>query len=476
MPTTHNTTRNTAELRDLDRRHHLHPFTNHRNMSVAGARIITDAEGVYVYDSDGKRYLDGMSGLWCVNIGYGRAELAEVARQQMLRLPYYNSFFQTAQLPAVELAEALAEVTPGQYNRVFFGCSGSDANDTIVRLARYYWQLQGQAQRRVIISRHNAYHGSTMAGASLGGMAAMHAQGGLPIADIEHIEQPYYFGHKVRAGQGAGQGEKSADEPSTDDEAEFGLRVARALENKIVALGADRVAAFIGEPIQGAGGAIIPPRTYWPEIQRICQKYDILLVVDEVICGFGRTGNWFGSDTLGIEGDLMTLAKGLSSGYQPISAVMVADKVAAVLDARGDEFSHGYTYSGHPVACAVALKNIQILRQERIIETARANTMDYLKTRLQTLAAHPLVGEARVEGFIGALELVADKSTNRRFDAAIGAGALCRDACFDNGLVMRAVGDTMVLCPPLIISRDEIDEFVEKAGMSLDQTQQQLSG
>ena len=457
--TNHDTAPTTAELRELDRRHHFHPFTNHRQMHINGARIISAADGVYISDSDGNKYLDGMSGLWCVNLGYGRAELAEAARRQMEQLPYYNSFFQTAQLPAVELAQALAEVTPAQYNRVFFGCSGSDANDTIVRLARYYWQLRGQEQRQTIISRHNAYHGSTMAGASLGGMKSMHAQGGLPIPGIEHIEQPYYFAHEGGL-----------------SEADFGRQAARALEDKINAVGADRVAAFIGEPIQGAGGVIIPPDTYWPEIMRICKKYDILLIVDEVICGFGRTGNWFGSDTFKIDGDLMTLAKGMSSGYQPISAVMVADRVAEVLDQHDHEFSHGYTYSGHPVACAVALENIRILRHERIIENARANTMDYLQAQLQTLAQHPLVGEVRGIGFIGAIELVADKSTHRRFDADAKAGILCRDACFDNGLVMRAVGDTMMLAPPLVISRGEIDELVEKAGESLDQVGRLLTG
>ena len=459
-PDTTTSTSNTAALRDLDRRHHLHPFTNHRRMHAAGARIITDAEGVYVYDSDGNRYLDGMSGLWCVNIGYGRTELAEAAERQMRQLPYYNSFFQTAQVPAVELAEALAEVTPKHYRRAFFGCTGSDANDTIVRLVRHYWKIQGQEQRQIIISRHNAYHGSTMAGASLGGMAAMHAQGGLPIPGIAHIDQPYYFDRKER--------------DRALSEADFGHQSARQLEAKIIALGADRVAAFIGEPIQGAGGVIIPPHTYWPEIQRICRKYDLLLIADEVICGFGRTGNWFGSETFAIHGDLMTLAKGLSSGYQPVSAVMVSDKVAGALERHDDEFYHGYTYSGHPVACAVALKNIQILRRERIIEKARANTLEYLGERLQTLAAHPLVGEVRVRGFIGAIELVAEPSTGRRFDPNLKAGALCRDACFHNGLVLRAVGDTLVLSPPLIISRDEIDEFVDKARISLDEIHPQL--
>ncbi len=448
----------TAQLRAFDRDHHVHPFTNHLRMRESQARIITDAAGVYIYDSEGKRYLDAMSGLWCVNIGYGRHELAAVAQQQMQRMPYYNSFFQTAPQPTVALAATLAEITPPQYQHAFFGCSGSDANDTIVRLARHYWHILGQPQRQVIISRRNAYHGSTMAGASLGGMAAMHAQGGLPIADIAHIDEPYYF-----AAQCAG-GELSADE--------FGLKTAAALEDKIVALGADRVAAFIAEPIQGAGGVIIPPPTYWPEIQRICQKYDLLLIVDEVICGFGRTGEWFGCQALDIGGDLMTLAKGLSSGYQPISAVMVGARVAAALASHDAEFSHGYTYSGHPVACAVALKNIQILRDERIIETARATTMDYLAARLQTLTAHPMVGEVRVRGFIGAIELVADK-TPQRYAADLAIGAHCRDACFANGLVMRAVGDTMVFAPPLIIQSDEIDEFIAKAWHSIEQTYRQ---
>lgn len=449
MPATHDT----ATLRDADRKHHFHPFTNHYRMRDQGARIITDAKGVYVYDSDGNQYLDAMAGLWCVNIGYGRAELVDAAAKQMAQLPYYNSFFQTAQLPAVDLAETLAEITPPQYQRAFFGCTGSDANDTIVRLARLYWQLQGQPQRQTIISRQNAYHGSTMAGASLGGMASMHAQGGLPIPGIAHIEQPYYFGR--------------ASEDENLSAADFGIKAAQALEEKIKQLGADQVAAFIGEPIQGAGGVIIPPDTYWQEIQRICNKYDILLIVDEVICGFGRTGNWFGSDTLAIKGDLMTLAKGMSSGYQPISAVMVGEKVETVLDQHDHEFSHGYTYSGHPVACAVALKNIQILRDERIIENAAANTMEYLHTQIRRLEKHPLVGEVRCTGFVGAIELVASMPDAamlpKRFAAELNVGAMCRDICFKNGLVMRAVGDTMVFSPPLIISRGEIDEMVEKA-------------
>jgi len=450
---------NTAELQALDAKHYLHPFTNHHEMHEKGTRIITGAENIYIYDSDGKQYLDGMSGLWCVNIGYGRTELAEVAKIQMEQLPYYNSFFQTAQLPAIELAEILAEITPPQFNRVFFGCSGSDGNDTVVRLVRYFWQLHDQPQRNIIISRKNAYHGSTIAGASLGGMQAMHAIGGMPIPDIEHIEQPFYY----RLGDGM-----TADE--------FGLQAAKWLEDRILEVGADRVAAFIAEPIQGAGGVIVPPETYWPELQRICKKYDVLIVADEVICGFGRTGEWFGCNTYNIEADVMTMAKGLSSAYQPIGAVMVADRVAEVLDQKGAEFTHGYTYSGHPVACAVALKNVQILRDERIIENARDNVMDYLHQKFTALADHPLVGEVRCKGFLGALELVKDKSSKQKFDDRGSAGIACRDACIDNGLIMRAVGDSMILCPPLIISRPQVDELVEKIGASLDQANATLRG
>jgi putrescine aminotransferase len=394
-----------------------------------------------------------MAGLWCVNLGYGRRELAEAAYRQMLELPYYNSFFQTAHPPAIELASQLVELTPPQFNRVFFTGSGSEGNDTVVRLVRRYWDLVGQPQRKVIVSRVNAYHGSTIAGASLGGMAFMHEQGGLPIPDIVHIPQPYWYG-----------------EGGDLSPAEFGLRAARELEKKIEELGPQRIAAFIGEPIQGAGGVIIPPETYWPEIQRICDRHGILLVADEVICGFGRTGHWFGSDLYGIRPDLMTLAKGLSSGYLPIGAVMVADRVADVLIDRGGEFAHGYTYSGHPVACAVASVNLSLIRQEDLVRRTREETGPYLASRWRRLAEHPLVGEARSVGLIGALELVRDKRRRQFFDRRGEVGTICRDFCFQNGLIMRAVRDTMIISPPLVISREQIDELAEKAWRCLDLT------
>ena len=390
---------NTAALQELDRRHFLHPFTDFKALAAKGTRVIVRAEGVHLYDSDGKQILDAMAGLWCVNVGYGRVELADVARAQMVELPYYNSFFQTAHPPAIELARQLVDVTPPQFNHVFFTGSGSEANDTVVRMVRRYWDLLGEPDRTVIISRENAYHGSTMAGASLGGMAFMHAQGGLPIPGIVHIRQPYWY---------ADGGELSPEE--------FGLVAAQALEQKIAELGPGKVAAFIGEPIQGAGGVIIPPETYWPEIQRICDRHGILLVADEVICGFGRTGHWFGSDRFGIRADLMAIAKGMSSGYLPIGGVMVADRVAEVLISRGGEFAHGYTYSGHPVACAVASANLRIIERANLVARVRDELAPCLAAKWRQLAEHPLVGEARCTGLIGALDLVRDKASRRFFD------------------------------------------------------------
>jgi putrescine aminotransferase len=445
--------RATRDWQELDARHYLHPFTDFRALAAEGSRIITRAEGVYLYDSDGEQILDAMSGLWCVNIGYGRKELADVAARQMRELPFYNSFFKSAHPPAIELARLLAELTPPQFNHVFFTNSGSEANDTIVRMVRRYWDLMGQPKRSVIVSRQNAYHGSTMAGASLGGMSAMHAQGGLPIPDIVHIEQPYWY-------------ENGADlEP-----AEYGLRAARRLAEKIEELGPERVAAFIGEPIQGAGGVIIPPDSYWPEIQRICREYGILLIADEVICGFGRTGRWFGCEHFGFEPDFMTIAKGLTSGYQPLGGAMVADRVAEVLIEKGGEFNHGFTWSGHPVACAVAIENLAILRREKLVDRAREDIGPYLQKRWRELADHPLVGEARGVGMIGALELVAHKGSRTFFRNRGDTGTICRDHCFANGLVMRATRDTMIIAPPLVIEKKQVDELVEKARRCLDLT------
>lgn len=443
------TTFTTAHWQDLSRRHLLAPFTDYRQLNEKGARIITRAEGVHLWDSEGQRILDGMAGLWCVNVGYGREELVEAASRQMRELPYYNLFFQTAHPPALELAKAIAELAPEGMNHVFFTGSGSEANDTVLRLVRHYWATKGQPEKRVVIGRWNGYHGSTMAGASLGGMAAMHEQGGL-LPDIVHIPQPYWFGEG---------GEMSPEE--------FGVWAADQLEQKILEVGEERVAAFIAEPIQGAGGVIVPPESYWPRVRQILAKYDILFIADEVICGFGRTGEWFGSQYYGNAPDLMPIAKGLTSGYVPMGGVVVRDEVVRVLD-EGGEFYHGFTYSGHPVAAAVALENIRILRDEGIVDRVRNATAPYLQKRWAELADHPLVGETRGVGMVAALELVRDKKTRTRYEG--GAGMLCREHCFRNGLVMRAVGDTMIIAPPLVITPESIDELVTLARLSLDQT------
>jgi putrescine aminotransferase len=447
----------TEQLQDLDTKHYLHPFTDHKKLAEEGSRIITRADGIYLWDSDGNRYLDAMAGLWCVNVGYGREEIAEAVNQQIRELPYYNSFFKTAHPPAIELSRLVCSLAPAHLNRVFFTGSGSEANDTIVRMVRFYWSLKGLPDKKVIISRHNAYHGSTVAAASLGGMQTAHAQGGLPIPDIDYIGQPYWY---------QDGGDLSPEE--------FGEKVADELEQKILELGVDNVAAFIGEPIQGAGGVIIPPSTYWPRIQSICDKYQILLVADEVICGFGRTGKWFGSDYYEIKPDLMSIAKGLSSGYVPIGGVLVSDKVASILIDEGGEFNHGFTYSGHPVAAAAAIANLNILRGEDFVNRVDTETAPYIAEKWQQLTSHALVGEARIVGLIGALELVKDKTTRQFFDDRGAVGTLCRDICFESGLVMRAIEDTMVISPPLCITKEEIDELINLVIRCLDQTAKQI--
>jgi len=447
----------TLHWQALSRDHHLPPFTDYKALNAKGTRIITKASGVYLWDSEGHKILDAMAGLWCVNLGYGREELVEAATKQMRELPYYNLFFQTAHPPAVALAKAIADIAPAGMNHVFFTGSGSEANDTVLRMVRHYWAIKGQPAKKVVIGRWNGYHGSTIAGASLGGMKAMHEQGDGPIPGIEHIDQPYWFGEG---------GDMSPEE--------FGVRIADQLEQKILEVGEDKVAAFIAEPIQGAGGVIIPPESYWPRVKEILARYDILFIADEVICGFGRTGEWFGSDYYGLEPDLMPIAKGLTSGYIPMGGVVVRDEVVHTLN-EGGEFYHGFTYSGHPVAAAVALENIRILREEKIVERVKTKTAPYLQSRWQELLEHPLVGEARGVGLLGALELVKNKKTRERF-ADPGVGMLCREHCFRNGLVMRAVGDTMIISPPLVISEEQIDELVGKVRLCLDATAKDALG
>jgi putrescine aminotransferase len=448
----------TKALQAMDSAHYIHSFTDHGDLATRGARVMTHADGIYVWDSEGKKILDGMSGLWCVNAGYGRKEIADAAYQQMMTLPYYNSFFQTTNIPATKLAAKLASLAPTvgdrSFNHVFYSSSGSESNDTNVRMVRRYWDLLGQPQRKVIIGRINGYHGSTMAGASLGGMGGMHAQGDLPIPNITHIEQPYYF-------------ENGLPGESEDD---FGIRAAGWLETKILELGADKVAAFIGEPVQGAGGVIIPPATYWPEIQRIVDKYGILLISDEVICAFGRLGHWFAYEKFGYKPDLVTFAKGVTSGYVPLGGVMVGNRVAEVLIEKGGEFNHGYTYSGHPVACAVALANLELMERENLVGRVKDDIGPYLAKRFAELNNHPLVGLAETCGFAAGLVLVKNKATKECFDSNLGVGMVCRGHCFGNGLIMRAVGDRMIIAPPLVMTHAQIDEMMTLIVKCLDLT------
>ncbi|MBY6189710.1 aspartate aminotransferase family protein [Microbulbifer agarilyticus] len=443
---------NKNQLQQHDRDHLLHPFTDFHDLGKQGTRVITSAEGPYITDIDGHTMLDGMSGLWCCNLGYSRREISEAIYEQLNKLPFYNSFFQCTTVPSIELADLLSEVTPAGMNNVFFTGSGSEANDTNLRIIRRYWDLKDQPQKRIVISRQNAYHGSTIGGASLGGMSGMHKQ--FQALDyIEHIQQPYWFGEG---------GDMSPEE--------FGIYAARCLDEKIQELGPEKVAAFIAEPIQGAGGVIIPPETYWPEVKKVLDQYDILLVMDEVIFGFGRTGEWFGADYYGMKPDLMTFAKAVTNGYFPLGGTMVSDRVAEVIKAKGGEFTHGYTYSAHPAACMAGIVTVNILRNEKIIENVRDVTGPYLAKRWAELADHPIVGEARTLGLVGALELVKDKGSRARFDDDCTAGAVCRDMSIKNGLVMRATGDTMIIAPPLILDTAHIDELVDKAHRALDET------
>jgi putrescine aminotransferase len=440
-----------SNIAALDAAHHLHPFSDMKKLNADGSRVISRAEGCYIFDNDGKRYLDAFAGLWCVNVGYGRKEITEAVVEQMNELPYYNLFFGTTTPPAALLAEKITSHAGDKINHVFFTGSGSEANDTWFRMARVYWATIGKPSKKIVIARRNGYHGSTVAGASLGGMKSMHEQGDLPIPGIVHIGQPYWY---------AEGGELTRDE--------FGLKMARELEAKIDELGEDNVAAFVAEPIQGAGGVIVPPDTYWPEIARICKARNILLVADEVICGFGRTGSWFGHQHYGVEPDMAPIAKGLSSGYLPIGGVMVADRVADVMINQAGDFNHGFTYSGHPVCAAAALANIKIIEDERLVERVRDDIGPYFTKALESLLDHDMVGEVQNVGLMGAVQLAADKKTRRRFEKPDEIGTIVRNHCVADGVILRATGDRMLFSPPLTISHEQVDVAVGTLRKALD--------
>ncbi|ACT60194.1 aspartate aminotransferase family protein [Hirschia baltica] len=444
----------TEEWQALDAAHHVHPFCDHKSLKENGVKVIVKGEGSHLWDSDGNKILDGMAGLWCVNVGYGRKDLTEVAARQMDELPYYNTFFQCSSPPQIELANKLSEVTPEHINHFFYANSGSEANDSIIKFIRLYWDQKGKPEKRTIIGRNLGYHGSTIAATSLSGMGAMKKLGGNYLPEFEHILEPHYYMH------GNGMTEE-----------EFGLYAANQLEEKILEIGADKVGAFFGEPVQGAGGVIDPPANYWPRIQEICTKYNILLVCDEVICGFGRLGTWFGQNFYGIKPDIMTMAKGLSSGYMPISAIGFSDDVYEALHYSG-VLANGYTYSGHPVSCAVALKNIQILQDEKIIDRVASEAVPAFREGLKSLSKnHSIIGEVRGQGLLAGIQLMKNAADKVQFEVEEQAANICRDIAIKHGLIMRAVDRTMVVCPPLVITPSEITEFLEKADAALTETE-----
>ncbi len=443
-------------LRDKDQAYALHPYTDLRAHERRGPMVITRGEGVRIFDETGRGYIEGLAGLWCAALGFSERRLAEAARRQMEVLPFGHQFRHRSHEPGIELAERLIDMAPVPMSRVFFANSGSEANDTALKLVWYLNNALGRPEKKKIISRMQAYHGVTVATASLTGLSAIHADFDLPIERILHVTCPHAY-HQAQPGE--------------SDEA-FADRLAAELEALILAEGKDTVAAFIAEPVMGAGGVIVPPATYFPKMQTVCRKYDVLVVADEVICGFHRTGNPWGSQTFGMEPDILTCAKALSAAYLPISAVMVTDHIyQAIADntAKHGTFGHGYTYSAHPVCAAVALEVLRIYEDDDIAGHV-AEVAPVMQRHLQSFADHPLVGEVRGVGLIGALELVADKAAHGNFDPKLGVGVKVIDAMERHGVLSRAmINDSLAFCPPLIITGAELDEMFGIVRIALDE-------
>jgi 4-aminobutyrate--pyruvate transaminase len=434
----------------------LHPYTNLKQHETEGPLVITGGDGVFVSGEDGKVYLEGLSGLWCVSLGFSEKRLAEAAYRQMLRLPFYHSFAHKATDAGIALAEKLLSLAPVPMSKVFFVNSGSEANDTVVKLVWYYNNALGRPAKKKIISRHKAYHGVTVASASLTGLPNNHRDFDLPLASVLHVECPHHYRFGL---------------PGESEEA-FASRLADSLEKRILSEGPETVAAMIGEPIMGAGGVFLPPPTYWEKIQTVLTKYDILLIADEVICAFGRTGEMWGSTKYGLKPDMITCAKALSSGYLPIGAVMLTEEIYAALTKQSEKigmFSHGFTYSGHPVSAAVALETLRIYEEDGILSQVR-RVAPALQDGLRRFADHPIVGEVRGTGLIGAVELVANKASKEPFPPAEGVGAFLVKRGHHHGVILRALGDSIAFCPPLIISEAEIDMMLERFSLSLDDT------
>jgi 4-aminobutyrate--pyruvate transaminase len=435
----------------------IHPYTNLKIHEAEGPMVITEGDGVFVRDEDGKSYLEALAGLWCVSLGFSERRLADAAYRQMLKLPYYHTFAHKAHDIGIELAEKLLSIAPVPMSKVFFVNSGSEANDTVVKLVWYYNNALGRPQKKKILSRSKAYHGVTVATASLTGLPNNHRDFDLPIANILHVECPHWY----RFAQ-----------PSESEEA-FATRLAESLEQRILTEGPETVAAFIAEPIMGAGGVILPPATYWDKIQTVLSKYDVMLIADEVICGFGRTGNMWGTTTYGMRPDMITCAKALSSGYLPIGAIMISGDIYEALLKQSDKigvFSHGFTYSGHPVTSAVALETLKLYDEMDILSHVR-KVAPRMQAGLRQFQDHPLVGEVRGIGLVGAIELVADKNTKASFDPKLGVGGYLAKRGHHHGIIVRAMGEAIAFCPPLIIKEEEIDLMFERFSQALDDTQ-----
>ena len=448
----------TSEYQALDAAHHIHAFLDQKALNEKGALVIAKGQGLNLWDTDGKRYLDGMSGLWCTALGYGRADLNAAATHQLEELPYYNLFFHTTHPRVVELSELLFSLLPKHYSHAIYTNSGSEANEVLIRTVRRYWQVVGKPSKSIMIGRWNGYHGSTLGSTALGGMGFMHEMGGM-LPGFAHIGEPYYF---------AEGGELS--------EEAFGLKAARELEAKILELGAENVAAFVAEPFQGAGGMIFPPASYWAEVLRICRQYDVLLCADEVIGGFGRTGEWFAHQHFGFQPDTLTIAKGLTSGYIPMGGLVLSGRIADALVQEGGVFAHGLTYAGHPVAAAVAIANLTALRDEKIVETVKADTGPYLQKLLrETFADHPLIGDVQGTGLVAALQFAEDKATRKRFANEHDIAWHCRTVGFDEGLIIRSTLGRMIMAPALVATHAELDELVEKTKRAVDRTGRELN-
>ena len=445
---------NSLAARDIA--YHLHPYTDALKHESVGPLILTGGKGIHVFDENGKSYIEGLAGLWCTSLGFGEERLIEAAVRQMRKLPYYHTFAHKTSDVTIELAERLIKIAPVPMSHVFFANSGSEANDTVVKMVWYYNNALGRPNKKKIIARTKAYHGVTVAAASLTGLPNNHRDFDLPIANILHTDCPHYY----RFGQ---PGESEED---------FATRMAESLESLIQREGPETIAAFIAEPVQGAGGVIVPPKTYFEKIQAVLKKHDILFVADEVICGFGRTGNMFGTETFKLQPDVITVAKQLSSAYLPISAVIINEKVYKVIRDNSGKigtFGHGYTYTGHPVAAAVALETLNIYEERNIIAQVREVAPVFQK-ELRRFADHPLVGECRGVGLVGAIELVKDKSTKESFDPKQMLGAFCVGRAQEHGLIVRPLGDTIAFCPPLIITKEQITDMFARFEKALEET------